>query len=88
MKLTLSKPIQAHNAETSELELAEPTGKDVRELGFPFKHYADGSIQFLADKTSAYLVRLAKIPLSSVDQMSPSDINNASMVISNFFQQG
>lgn len=85
-KFTLSKPISAHGADISEIELAEPSGKDVRELGFPYKHYADGSIQFLADKTSAYLVRLAKIPLSSVDQMTPADINNAAMVISNFFQ--
>jgi hypothetical protein len=85
-KLTLSKPIQAHGAEISELDISEPTGKDVRELGFPYKHYVDGSIQFLADKTAAYLVRLSKIPMSSVDQMSPADINNASMVLSNFFQ--
>lgn len=86
MKLTLSKPIQAHGAETSELELAEPTGKDVRELGYPFKLYSDQSIHLLADKTAAYVVRLAKIPMSSVDQMSPADLNNAGMMISSFFQ--
>lgn len=34
--LTLSKAITAHNETLTVLEFREPTGKDVRELGYPY----------------------------------------------------
>ncbi|EJZ1882769.1 phage tail assembly protein, partial [Escherichia coli] len=36
-ELELKKPIIAHGETLSVLEFDEPTGKDVRELGYPYQ---------------------------------------------------
>ena len=36
-ELELKKPITAHGETLSVLEFDEPTGKDVRELGYPYQ---------------------------------------------------
>lgn len=77
MKFPLSKPIKAHGEELLELELAEPTSKDVRELGYPFSAMPNASgeadLKLFPDIGAKYISRLAKVPMSSVDQLAPGD---------------
>lgn len=87
MELQLTKPITAHGETVHVLELAEPTGKDVRELGYPYQMNQDESIKLLSGVVSKYIVRLANVPQSSVDQMSPADLNAAAWMVAGFFLQ-
>ena len=75
-ELELKKPITAHGETLSVLEFDEPTGKDVRELGYPYQMNQDESVRLLA-----------KVPQSSVDQMSPADLNAAAWLVAGFFLQ-
>jgi hypothetical protein len=87
-KLTLSKPIQAHDEECIVLEFREPTGKDIAACGFPFVMEAkNGKMQqsFDTEVLSAYIVRLAQIPRPSVDAMSPADFIGAMGIVMGFF---
>ncbi|HIA3785521.1 TPA: phage tail assembly protein [Escherichia coli] len=86
-ELELKKPIIAHGETLSVLEFDEPTGKDVRELGYPYQMNQDESVRLLAHAVSKYIVRLAKVPQSSVDQMSPADLNAAAWLVAGFFLQ-
>ena len=58
-ELELKKPIIAHGETLSVLEFDEPTGKDVRELGYPYQMNQDESVRLLAHVVSKYIVRLA-----------------------------
>jgi hypothetical protein len=82
---TLAAPIQAHGAEVDVLTLRRPTGKDVRELGFPYKLGGDESVVLSTEVIAKYISRLAAIPMSSVDQLEPSDMNDLGWVIAGFF---
>ncbi|MDT3545613.1 phage tail assembly protein [Cronobacter sakazakii] len=84
-ELQLSKPIQAHGETLHVLEFSDPTGNDVRELGFPYQMNQDESIKLQAGVVAKYVSRLAKIPLSSVDEMSPADLNAAGWLVAGFF---
>ncbi|MWR39684.1 phage tail assembly protein, partial [Escherichia coli] len=42
---------------------------------YPYQMNQDESVRLLAHVVSKYIVRLAKVPQSSVDQMSPADLN-------------
>ena len=86
-ELTLSRPISAHGENLHVLEFTEPTGKDVRELGYPYQMNQDESVKLLANVVSKYIVRLAGITQSSVDQMSPADLNTAAWLVAGFFLQ-
>ncbi|SKC22472.1 Phage tail assembly chaperone protein, E, or 41 or 14 [Kosakonia radicincitans] len=87
-ELVLTKPIQAHGETISVLEFDEPTGKDVRELGYPYQLNQDESIRLLANVVAKYIIKLGKVPQSSVDQMSPVDLNNAGWLVAGFFLKG
>ncbi|EBY3290824.1 phage tail assembly protein [Enterobacter roggenkampii] len=87
-ELELSNPVNAHGETISVLEFNEPTGKDVRELGYPYQMNQDESIKLQAHIIAKYIVRLANVPLSTVDQMSPGDLNSAGWLIAGFFLQG
>ena len=41
-ELELSNPVNAHGETISVLEINEPTGKDVRELGYPYQMNSAG----------------------------------------------
>lgn len=86
-ELELSTPVTAHGESVSVLEFNEPTGKDVRELGYPYQMNQDESIKLQAHIIAKYIVKLAGVPLSTVDQMSPSDLNNAGWLVAGFFLQ-
>ena len=86
-ELELGHPITAHGETLSVLEFNEPTGKDVRELGYPYQMNQDESIKLQAHIIAKYIVRLANVPLSTVDQMSPGDLNAAGWLVAGFFLQ-
>lgn len=87
-ELELGHPITAHGETLSVLEFNEPTGKDVRELGYPYQMNQDESIKLQAHIIAKYIVRLANVPLSTVDQMSHGDLNAAGWLVAGFFLQG
>nr|WP_249963720.1 phage tail assembly protein [Escherichia coli] len=55
--------------------------------GYPYQMNQDESVRLLAHVVSKYIVRLAKVPQSSVDQMSPADLNAAAWLVAGFFLQ-
>ena len=69
------------------LEFTAPTGRDVRETGYPYQMNDDGSVKLLSHVVAKYIVRLCGIPLSSVDDMHPVDLNAAGWVVAGFFLQ-
>ncbi|ATB82728.1 phage tail assembly protein [Escherichia coli] len=86
-ELELNHPVTAHGETISVLEFNEPTGKDVRELGYPYQMNQDESIKLQAHIIAKYIVRLANVPLSTVDQMKPGDLNSAGWLVACFFLQ-
>ena len=86
-ELELKHPVTAHGETVSVLEFNEPTGKDVRELGYPYQMNQDESIKLQAHIIAKYIVKLASVPLSTVDQMSPADLNSAGWLVAGFFLQ-
>ncbi len=90
--VTLSKPIEAHGEQVSKLEIREPTGRDLRVHGNPFrlvmatKDGQDPYPVFDAAVCAALLSELAGIPPSSVDQMSMIDTMNAQYAIFGFIK--
>lgn len=85
----LSKPITAHGQEVEELVLIAPSTKDIRELGYPFMAKAnengDADMELRADIGAKFIARLAKIPMSSVDQIHPGDFMALHGEICGFF---
>jgi hypothetical protein len=86
--LSLTTPIKAHGEMVSELTFREPLGKDIRVLGFPFEGSGEngkgrGSVD--AAGVSRYIVTLANVPLSSVDQLSAPDWTAAMGLVAGFF---
>lgn len=88
MKITLSKAITAHGADVTELELREPTGKDVQELGFPYIVLMNGddqALQIQVKTVGKYVSRLAAVPPSSIDQLSAGDLSALAGAVLSFF---
>jgi len=89
MKVTLSKPIQAHDEDISEVTFREPTGKDTARCGVVFNVTTDGDqLVIAAGPMHKMIAALAGIPISSVDQMSGKDWNTCAMVILPLFVEG
>lgn len=85
MQYELTTPIQAHDEELKVLEFKEPTTKTVRKLGLPYKFDETGMPLPVTEIAARYISELAKIPSSSVDQISVYDFNNLCMVVLGFF---
>ncbi|WP_064577177.1 phage tail assembly protein [Cupriavidus gilardii] len=82
----LSAPIEAHKQTLHELELREPTPEDARIVkAMPYWVAPDESVQLNPTAAHAYIVRLAGIPPSSVDQLDIGDFNNLCWVVARFF---
>lgn len=82
---TLSTPIQAHDEELRALSFRDLTAKDIRTMGYPFTFTTKGEVQADAAIMTRYIVALANIPTSSVDQLAPFDFLQATQVIMGFF---
>lgn len=89
-KLTLSKPISAHDEKISELTFREPTGDDLMacgEMPFALETKKSGATltHISTDALALYIERLAGIPMSSVKQMTPKDFMGAFGIVAGFF---
>ncbi|WP_417536096.1 phage tail assembly protein [Methylophaga sp.] len=85
--LELSKPIDAYGEEVTTLELKEPTSGDIIKLGHPLNINPDQSWSFRTNVIAGYIAKLGAIPMKSVEQLSPSDFNTASVMVASFFME-
>jgi len=87
MEFQLSKPIKAHGEEVSVLDISSPTAKDVMDLGYPFVMIpGDTEAMQLQPKVAGrYISKLAKIPMSSVEQLAIKDLLELQTIIMGFF---
>lgn len=85
MEIPLNTPIMAHDEEITVLEFREPTTKDARSLGIPYRFDQTGTPYPVTEITGNYISRLAGIPSSSVDQLSLVDFNSLSLLVLSFF---
>ena len=90
--IQLTEPITAHGKEIGELTLREPETKDYREIGSPFLVIAGDNeemgIDVRSGVVSKYVMRLAAIPLSSVDKLCLSDFMLCQKAVLGFFGEG
>lgn len=90
VKVNLEKPIKVYDEEVTELEFREPTPDDVIRTGLPHLMIpsSDGEslgIEIRAKVIAAYIVLLAKAPMSSVKAMTLKDFQACSRVVTGFF---
>lgn len=83
--MKLSKAITAHGESVSEINFRAPTVEDITRIGFPFSADDDGGTTPNAKLVAQYIVRLAAIPLSSVNQLQPTDFMKATGEVLGFF---
>lgn len=89
--IKLSKPIEAHGEQVSELTLREPTTEDVIANGHPFliiQSEDDGTaVEIRAKSIARYISLLAGIPMSSVKELALSDFSKCQGAVMGFFGQ-
>ncbi len=88
MKVKLTKAIKAHGEDVAELDLREPTGRDVQDIGFPYLIVMTGdeqALQIQVKTVGKYVSKLAGIPPSSVDQLSAGDLSTLTGAVMSFF---
>ncbi|MGB8364927.1 MAG: phage tail assembly protein [Rhizomicrobium sp.] len=89
VKITLTKPIEAHGQKVSELELREPNGGDIAECGLPFEMAVGTNGQSTGKVDGAAVLRyisvLANIPPSSAKMLAPRDFMTALGEVLGFF---
>jgi hypothetical protein len=89
MIFKLTKPITAHGAEIAELELREPTGQEIIDIGFPYLIVIgdddEQSMRIQVKTVAKYISKLSGIPPSSVGNLSPNDISRLAGVVLSFF---
>lgn len=82
----LTKPITAYGEPRDNITLREPTVRDIRDCGYPFRIDDTGeNFEPIASAIARYISKLAGIPMGSVDQMTPQDFNRAMGEIIGFF---
>ncbi len=74
----LKRAVKAHGVEVTELELEEPTSKLVMELGYPYLAIdlggGDPGIELRPKVAGRYIMRLAKVPISTVETLDIGDL--------------
>lgn len=84
--VALTTPIEAHGDTLSALTLREPSGKDIRTNGMPFRMNADdNSIVIDAAVAHRYISSLSSVPPSTVDRLTPADWWAATSAVLGFF---
>lgn len=82
MEIKLKKPIK-HGEELIEvLELREPTAKDIKKLGLPINF---GAQDINSEVVFKYIVDLAALPPSVIDQLGAVDFVACMGVVTGFF---
>lgn len=88
LSFALSRPVQAHGEDVSELSFREPTGSDIIAVGNPVViDMASDPPKISHDerKLAAMLARLAEVPPSTIGKMAPQDFVGAGWLITPFF---
>lgn len=87
--LKLSRPIEAHGEQYAELVICKPNGHDLFQAGYPFKIETSpggATVQVIDPGAVRKMIsRLAKIPVSSVDQLDIGDWTAAMGTVMSFF---
>lgn len=83
--IKLSKPVKAHGEEIHELTLAEPDSEVVMELGYPFLIHSGGAMELRPKVVGDYVVRLAKVPRSTVKDLTLKDLQACQAAVMGFF---
>lgn len=86
----LSVPITHGQESLTELTINEPTAKQIREIGIPFRISAlagGQDFEINAERMCRYISKLALIPPSVVDQICAFDFVRISEVIGSFFEK-
>ncbi len=86
---TLSKPIKIGDEEVAQIEMREPVGQDLLDIGYPYLvTLGDGEgerIELRPKVMAKYVSRLAAIPPSSVAQIAIADLQQLQGVVMGFF---
>jgi hypothetical protein len=89
--MKLRKPITAHGKTLDELEFKELTSDVILEEGYPYLVVQGAGetsgIQLMPKVVARYAVRLCGIPLSSVKQLHPADLQELQVLVMGFFGQ-
>lgn len=82
----LASPIKAHGEELKVLTLRSLTPADARAVkALPYHVATDESVRIDTDAAAKYIVRMAGIPLGSVDQLNMVDFNALAWKVAGFF---
>lgn len=88
LKFPLTKPIDAHGEEVSELTFRAPTALDLIEVGCPVRIDMGGdapTIHHDERRFATMMSRLAAVPPSSIARMDHRDFIEAEHVLTPFF---
>lgn len=88
VRVQLSRPVQAHGAEISELVFRQPTGGDIVRCGNPVKinmAAADPELTFDETKMTRMMAVLAAVPESTIGALSASDWMFCAYSVASFF---
>lgn len=83
--IKLSSVLTAHGEPIESIELVEPTGDDIMELGYPFLIHGGGAIELRPKVVGQYVVRLGKVPMPTVKKLSPSELQACTAAVLGFF---
>ncbi len=77
----LKEKITVAGVETSEIEFRDPTTRDVRALGMPYKIGVDGTVQMNMDVCAKYIAQLSNLTDGDVDKLPVEEFTELSMEI-------
>lgn len=88
LTLPLARPVEAHGETVAALTLREPTGKDLRQCGLPYRISMEtGEATIDAPAMAKMIAALAAVPPSTVDRLSAEDWQAAMAAVLGFFGQ-
>lgn len=70
--IPLAEPVQAYGKTIDCIELRRPTGKEIRDCGYPMQFDEDGNMTPLAGAIARYISKLGDLPMGTVDQIDPA----------------
>ena len=83
--MQLTVPVKFGEEEITELKFKKPSGRQIRETGFPFSLEAEGAMAMKAALCMKYISMCASIPMSVVEKLDPVDLVAASGEFRSFF---
>jgi hypothetical protein len=86
VRVPLATPIEAHGETLHEITLREPTGRDLRTCGLPYRIGMEtGEATIDAPAMAKMIGALAALPPSAVDRLSAEDWQAAMGAVLGFF---